>query len=151
MLAVLDQAEPFVADDAESVVARDAVKRLKGLEHSAQGVKLVVSDGPKIYVPLPTSAVGLIIRVLEAMGNGTPVSVIPHDAELTTQQAADFLNVSRPFLVNLVDSGKISHRLVGRHRRIRFSDLLAYRESSKRAQRESIDALVQETKRLGLE
>ena len=114
MLALLDQTEPVVADEAEATIAKTAAERLKAVADARQDIKIVVQNKPDIIVPLPARAVELIHRVLMAMADGTPISVIPHEAELTTQQAADFLNVSRPFLVKLLDDKKIAHRVVGR-------------------------------------
>ena len=75
--------------------------------------------------------------ILEAMAAGQGVTIIPENAELTTVQAADVLNVSRPFLIKLLDEQKIPHRKVGKHRRIRMEDVMAYKASID-AQRESV-------------
>ena len=129
MLTLLDQAHgPLIADEAEAVIARKAADRLRAVVQANESVEITV-DGKqdtKIIVPLPARAVSLIQEVLEAMAKRTPVSLIPHDAELTTQQAADYLNVSRPYLVKRLEEGKLPFRKVGSHRRIRFSDLIAY-------------------------
>jgi excisionase family DNA binding protein len=70
--------------------------------------------------------------------------------KLTTQQAADFLNVSRPFVVQLLESGALAHRKVGSHRRVQFKDLLAYREQSTVARKSALDQLTQEAQALEL-
>ena len=100
MLALLDQArEPFVASEEEALIAREATARLRPIAEAKQDVRLRVMEQPKdVVVPLPARALQLIVEVLSAMAERKPVSFIPLDAELTTQQAADFLNVSRPFL-----------------------------------------------------
>lgn len=105
MLALMDQTrEPFVADEAQAVVARRAADSLKAVAEAHESVKVFIDpsdgSGPKVIVPLPAPAVEIIHAVLEAMANRTPISLIPYDAELSTQQAADFLNVSRPHLVS---------------------------------------------------
>lgn len=153
MLALLDQrTEPLVANEAESAIAKAAVDEMKKVAASETDVRIFMSDGRKdIEVPLPARAVKLIVWVLEAMRDRIPFSVIPHEAELTTQQAADYLNVSRPFLTKLIDKGELAHRLVGRHRRIRFADLLKFEEKSMRARSEAIEKMVSESQRLGLE
>jgi excisionase family DNA binding protein len=105
----------------------------------------------EIAVPLPARAVILIVQLLQTMADGVPVSIIPHDAAFTTQQAADYLNVSRPYLVRLIDKGEIAHRMVGRHRRVRYSDLLDYEKKSRDARRNAIASMASEAKKLGLD
>jgi hypothetical protein len=89
MLALMDQTrEPFVADEAEAVIAREAADKLKAVAEANEGVKITIDgkEDEKIIVPLPARAVAFIYEVLEAMANRTPMSLIPHDAELTTQR-----------------------------------------------------------------
>jgi excisionase family DNA binding protein len=158
MLALLDHAEPFVANDAEAAIANQAAASLALAASAGQGVQLVVREQPNIAVPLSARAVPLSARavklihdVLQAMAHRAPFSIIPHEAELTTQQAADFLNVSRPFLIGLVDRGEIPHRLVGRHRRVRFSDLLDFEKRSAEARKKALAEMAEEARRLKLE
>ena len=150
MVALLGQAEPLVATETEKAIAASAAETLAVLASAKQDIKVCVADKPEIILPLPARAVEFMHHVLDAMARGTPISLIPHEAELTTQQAADFLNVSRPFLVKLLDEGKIEHRKAGRHRRVRFKDLMEYREASRKARRSALADLAAEEKRLGL-
>jgi len=154
MLALMDQThEPFVADEAEAVIAREAADRLKAVAEANESVKITV-DGKgdnKIIVPLPARAVALIYEVLEAMANRTPMSLIPHEAELTTQQAADYLNVSRPYLIRQLEAGKLEFRKVGSHRRVRFADLIEYERACREDQKKALIDLNEEAKRLELE
>jgi excisionase family DNA binding protein len=147
----MDQAAPIVADDADAIIARKAFDNLSLAGQAGEPVRLVVRERADIVIPLPARAVSLILSILKAMADQQPVSVIPHEAELTTQQAADFLNVSRPYLVERVDRGDIPHRKAGRHRRIRFADLLAYERQQKEVQLQALGELAAEASRLGLE
>jgi len=153
MLALIDQThEPFVADEAEAVIARQAADRLKAVAEANESVKITVGkEDDKIIVPLPARAVALIYEVLEAMANRTPMSLIPHEAELTTQQAADYLNVSRPYLIRQLEAGKLQYRKVGSHRRVRFADLIDYERNCREEQKKALVDLNEEAKRLGLE
>jgi excisionase family DNA binding protein len=108
----------------------------------------VIHGDSKIDVPV--SALNLLVDILAQMGRGNAVSIVPIHAELTTQQAADFLNVSRPFVVQLLESGTLAHRKVGSHRRVQFKDLLGYREQSTVTRKSALDQLTQEAQELGL-
>lgn len=88
----------------------------------------VTTDGAE-EVAVPREAVILLARVLSHLSEGHGVAVLPIEAELTTQQAADVLNVSRPFLVRLLESGQIHYRMVGSHRRVDLRSLLEYKRA----------------------
>ncbi len=82
-------------------------------------------------ITVPSEALKMFIEILDHLKDGVAVSIVPTDVELTTQQAADLLGVSRPYLIDRVlePSGPLPFRTVGRHRRIRFSDLDSYRKA----------------------
>ena len=153
MRARMDQTRTaFIADEAEAVIARRAAGSLKAVAEAHQSVK-VSFGGPEaqIVVPLPASAVALLHAVLDTMANRTPISLHRHDADLSVQQAADFLNISRPFLIRQLDVGALAYHQVGAHRRVRFSDLMAYERQCWREQSKTLADLHDEEKRLGLD
>ena len=159
MLALLDQAyEPITADETEAVIAKKAAERLAAFAEADQDITVHVEGAAKIAVPLP--AVYLLpqilyyvipLTVLLAMAERKPVSMIPHEAELTTKQVADFLNVSRPYVCKIIDEGKLKARLVNRHRRVKFSEVLAYEKSSQDDRYDALAQMAEETRKLGLE
>jgi excisionase family DNA binding protein len=92
----------------------------------------------------PAEAGALLREVLAAFAKGDAVAVVPVAAEVTAQQAAELLRVSRPFVIRLIDEGKLPVRVVGTHRRIPLIDRLAFKEAHKARAREAAAALTQE-------
>jgi excisionase family DNA binding protein len=84
------------------------------------------------------------------MAQGNAVTIVPIHAELTTQEAADLLNVSRPFLIKLIESQEIPCRKVGRHRRIRFADLMEYKQKTDTQRTQALDELVAQSQELNM-
>ena len=138
---------PPSREDVE--LARTSGVRLAQLSRQGHSLTLHARDaGDEDAIELPESAVKLLQAILDDMASGHAVTVVPHDAEITTQQAADFLNVSRPFLVRLVEEGRLPFRLVGAHRRIRFEDVLRYKETIDTERRKVLDQLANEAQEL---
>ncbi|NVZ84167.1 helix-turn-helix domain-containing protein [Pseudomonas yamanorum] len=106
-------------------------------------------DKPHSLV-LPTSALRLLVDILGELAIGNAVKVVPVHAELTSQEAADLLNVSRPHLVKMLEEGAIPFTKTGRHRRIRFSDLMAFKQRREDESQEAMDALAQQAQELGM-
>ena len=92
----------------------------------------------------------LLVDILAHMARGNDEASVTIHAELTTQQAADFLNVSRPYLIGLLEKRRLPYRKVGTHRRVLFKELLAYRERSDKERREILSQLTREAQDLGL-
>jgi excisionase family DNA binding protein len=114
-------------------------------------VRLRIGDSDDVEpVVVPASAVRLFLHLLAEMSQGNAVTLIPTHAELTTQQAAELLNVSRPYVVKLLDEGKIPSRLVGKYRRVRFDDLMAYKRKDDEARAKVLDQLTAEAQELGM-
>jgi excisionase family DNA binding protein len=108
--------------------------------------KLVSPDG--VEVEIPASAFAALQAVVRDMAQGHTITLIPHDKELTTKEAADILNVSRPFLVKLLDHGDIPYHRVGTHRRLNVEDVLAYRELRAARRREKLRELTELSEQL---
>lgn len=102
------------------------------------------------FIQVPSKLIGLISDIITSMSEGKSVALIDSDSELTTQQAADIIRVSRPHLIKLLETGEIPHRKVGTHRRIVLSDLLNYQESQKKKREMHLGELVQQAQDLNL-
>jgi len=133
----------------EQEQARQALNALRDVKPSTDTFDVTVA-GTSESVHLPSSALELIKDVLANMAAGQGVTVVPAHAELTTQQAAELLNVSRPHVIKLLDQGLIRYRLVGRHRRILASSVLEYRRAQQRDARGAADELASLSEDLGL-
>jgi excisionase family DNA binding protein len=101
--------------------------------------RLVAANGETIEVP--ASAFRALRLVVERLARGQAITLVPHGTELTTQEAADLLRVSRPHLVKILDEGIVPHHKVGTHRRVALEDVLAYRERRGGARHEKLDEL----------
>lgn len=139
----------LVPEPADAELAASA---LRGL-HAALGV-----DGPVRLrlggqggeVEVPRSALAALAQVLDSFAHGEGVTVVPAHAELTTQQAADALNVSRPFLIGLLDAGQIEYRTVGSHRRVKAASLIRYMREDDHRRQAAADTLAAEAHTLGM-
>jgi excisionase family DNA binding protein len=127
----------------------EAIKKLQQILsiESAQ-VKLVASNGEEILIP--ESVYNLLGQIVRAMASDQAVSIVTHNRELTVHQAADLLNVSRSFLVKLLDEGAIPYIEVGSRRRILFQDLMTYKQQRKVQRRQLLDELIEMTEEAGL-
>jgi excisionase family DNA binding protein len=120
------------------------------LSPNVHQIEIVEADGNKHKAIIPAAAYRLLVDALTQMAQGNAVSLIPINGELTIQEAADLLNVSPPFLIEQIEAGKILDRKVGKQRRIRFNDLMAYTERIDQATSQALDEMVTISEELGL-
>ena len=149
MTAVRNHSTPLLPTEKEADLARDSSRLLAACIGRGPTARLRVIDGDS-EIEVPVSALRMLVDILANMAEGNAVSIVPIHAELTTQQAADFLCVSRPYLVGLVERGLLPHHKVGTHRRIYFRDLLDYRKQSMSQSKAALDALAEQAQKLGM-
>lgn len=120
-------------------------------------LKELKSDNPEIEIEetqvrikIPLSALKLLGDILEAMSQGKPFSLVPFATEVTTQKAAELLGCSRPHFVKLLEDGEIEFTKVGKHRRVKFEDVLEYKKKMKAAQKQRIIEIMKSDEELGL-
>lgn len=143
--------EPLTVTETDAAAVSKAATRLAAASRERQAVTIEIQGDTATSVSLPPAAVDVMIKILSAMAEGQPVSFVPKQAEMTTGEAADFLNVSRPFICKLIDAGKLPARKVNRHRRIRFDDLLIFERASQKERMAALAALAEIDRDLGLE
>ncbi len=137
--------EQKIARDNKEIFDRIAGK----LKKSTKGVEIGVR-GEKDHVKIPASAFHFLSTILEHMSKGKAISIIPADAEITTQQTADMLNVSRPHVVKLLEDGELPFRMVGTHRRIKLKDLEAYRAKMEKEREKALTELAKQAQELDM-
>lgn len=128
---------------------------MSALDHSRAFHIAIVEDGVERMedsplLKLPPHVLRLFAELLGSLAQGKAVSIIPSEHDVTTQEAAMFLNVSRPYLVRLLESGKIPYHKVGSHRRMRFEDIVRYKEERRKVSQHALQALVDQAQELGM-
>ena len=134
----------------EAKTALRALSAMQQVQARSRTVQVRPDGGRSISVTVPSEAFELFLEILGQMANGNAVTIVPVHAELTTQQAADLLNVSRPHLVSLLDERKIPFRMVGAHRRVKAADLIAYQQRDEAERKRVLDELTAEAEKHGL-
>jgi excisionase family DNA binding protein len=132
----------------ESRLASSASRRLARCGQRNLKLQIVGQRGDAIT--LPASAVQHLVRLLSEMASGNSMALVPLRAELTTQEAADVLGVSRPFLVRLLKAGAIPSRKVGTHRRVHATDLMAYRHAIDQQRLKTLAELTAQAQQLNM-
>jgi excisionase family DNA binding protein len=144
------EAETYTPTVSEQGQLLDLVQALEARgEHVASPeTAIVTSDGTRH--PLTPAIADVLARAARALADGQGVTVMPRHRQLTTQEAADLLNISRPTLVKLLETGDIPYEMRGRHRRIRLDDVLEYQDRMSSRRHETLQGIRQEAEDAGL-
>lgn len=134
----------------EQKTAQKSVSSLKNIAAVSISERNVTFHVKGESFEVPRKAVLIFEKVLEEMALGNTVEITSVEKELTTQEAADLLNVSRPHFIKLIESGKIPFRRVGAHRRVKQADVLKYEADLKETRRKGLEFLVKEAQEMGL-
>jgi excisionase family DNA binding protein len=135
----------------ESLLAKETSRMLSARLHSRRPLALRFADSAKHQtMKIPAPAAKMLLRILEEMGDGNAVTVVPVRPELTTQEAADLLNISRPSLIQLLETGKVAFRKVGTHRRVQLDSLLQCKRQADAARKAALAELVTYDQEIGL-
>jgi excisionase family DNA binding protein len=144
-------------DNKEEVELAKAAQRciVSALDHSRAVNIAIVEDGGENLADspllrLPPKVLRLMADLLGALAEGKAVTIMPKELDVTTQEAAMFLNISRPYLVRLLEDGKIPFHKVGTHRRIRFEDVVQYKADRQKKSGDALQQLVNQAQELGL-
>ena len=151
-MALLREGTALVPDPHEVELAARSQQALLPLADATGDLTLTITGaaGTTGEISVPASAVRLLFAALSQMASGRGVSLLPLDAELRTQEAANLLNVSRPYLVGLLENGEMPFRLVGNQRRVKLRDLLAYKARSDIDRRAALNELAQLGQEIGV-
>jgi excisionase family DNA binding protein len=147
------QVVPTAMPPQELEMARAAQRCImEALDHSrAAAIMLTTAEGDHPTVQLPPTALKLIGQLLGMMSEGRPIALMPSQQEFSTVEAANFLNVSRPFVIKEIEQGRLPHRKVGTHRRVLFEDLLAYARDMRKRQEHALERMAENARELGLD
>ncbi len=146
MNAIMERPDTVIPTQTDAELAAQASRALSSKRANEDSLRVRLDDGEELL--LPKAAAQLLRHLLTEMAQGNAVTLIPIHAELTTQQAADFLNVSRPYLVGLLERQALPFHKVGTHRRVKFNDLKAYKKKFETASSAALDELVQQAQEL---
>jgi excisionase family DNA binding protein len=139
--------------DVDADTACRTARRIRDYLASHQDedpIEIRVETGADEVLVVPRAGAALLAQVMDTLAHGQGVALIPSEAQLTTQQAAELLNVSRPYLIGLLESGKIEYSKVGRHRRIPFEALMEYKRHADQRSRAAADEMADLGQELGL-
>lgn len=153
MSAAVRVLDPITPTERESQLAEESSRALSSFVRDAeeQTIRVLTESGrQEEAVTIPAVAFRLLVNILTQMAQGNAITLIPVHAELTTQEAADLLNVSRPFLVKLLEEGEIPYRKVGTRRRVLYKDIAEYKRRIDERRRATLDELAAQAQELNM-
>lgn len=151
--SIPDSFETVKPSQNDALVARESSRRLsahKFRRRSSVDIQMLSDNKPGETITVPASLMHLLAHALAELSEGNSVTLIPTHTELTTQQAADLLGVSRPYVVKLLQERKLPYRTVGRFRRVRFDDLMGFKRKDDQRRAKILDQLTAEAQELQL-
>ncbi|HYP82022.1 helix-turn-helix domain-containing protein [Variovorax sp.] len=148
--ALVNVSLPVEREVQAALEGRRALAAFLATRLETQQIQIFDDKNQAHRVELPTSALRLLVDILAELAEGNAVKVVPVHAELTTQEAADMLNVSRPHLVKLLEEGALPFHRAGKHRRVRFTDLMQFKAQRDQASEEAMAALAKQAQELGM-
>lgn len=137
-------------EDATLAQASSQILALYARHQSQRAIKVMLDESTGETATIPAAAYNLLVEILTQMGMGNAVKVIPIQQELTTSEAASLLNVSRPYLVGLLESGEIPYRKVGTRRRVLAQDVIDYKNRIDAARMQTLEELAAQAQELNL-
>ena len=142
----ITKSDQKIALSSIEILSKSEVKATK---NKLNVIKLKI-QGSEELVSIPLKALKLLTSILSNMAEGKSIALMPTTAEITTQQAADILNVSRPHIIKILEKREIPYKKVGSHRRILLQDILAYESTFKKERRKQLNSLASEAQKLNL-
>lgn len=139
---------PVAREVQAAVESQRALAAYLTTQFETQRIQILDDKNQAHQVELPTSALRLLVDILAELADGNAVQVVPIHAELTTQEAADLLNVSRPHLVKLLEANSLPFHKTGKHRRVRFADLMSFKSERDRASEQAMEGLTKQAQEL---
>ena len=139
---VLDPISLPAAEEAQVQALHDLLRK--------DGKARLVGRGGEPALELPDAVYDLLLKIVGGLQEGKAISVVPVTQDLTTQEAAEFLGVSRPFFVKLLKENELPFHLIGTHRRVYLKDLLDYKHRRDHQRREALDTMAREADEAGL-
>jgi len=148
-----DRLVPPPLNDTETEMVKTAERMIMACLDQSRAATITIEsdDGSSPSVQVPPQILRVLGQTLGLMARHQPIMLVPEKQELSTVEAANFLNVSRPFVIKEIEAGRLIHRRVGTHRRIRFVDLMDYAKAMRAKQQEALDKKADNARELGLE